>query len=237
MANKKFQLEDGLPVTVYKRRNSRNLRLTVGNAGEVRVSVPAWAPYRAGLDFARSRRAWIDSQLRPAPVLADGQTVGKAHHLYFRVSAGIDKPAGRVSAGAVIVNRPQHMEPAHASVQKVAREASIRALRAQAEKLLPQRLAGLAARHGFEYSDVRIKQLKSRWGSCDQNGVISLSLYLMELPWEYIDYVLLHELTHTRVMRHGPDFWKAMQELLPDAKDMRRKLRAWQPMLGWPAAE
>ncbi|MGH7192412.1 MAG: M48 metallopeptidase family protein, partial [Candidatus Saccharimonadales bacterium] len=100
-----------------------------------------------------------------------------------------------------------------------------------AERLLPQRLAAVAEAHGFDYGGVHIKRLKSRWGSCDQDGMIVLNLFLMQLPWEYIDYVLLHELMHTRIMRHGPDFWQAMAELQPDVKALRGRLREYRPAL------
>jgi hypothetical protein len=234
MANKKFMLGD-LPVSVYKRRNSRSIRLTVSPEGEVKVSIPSWAPYSAGVNFARSRRTWIASQRRPVRGLAEGQRIGKAHHIYFKAKPSSAAPSSRLGDNAVVVSHPPGLDVSHPTVQKVARDGSIRALRAQAEQLLPGRLADLADTHGFTYSGVRIKRLRSRWGSCDQDGLIALSLFLMQLPWEYIDYVLLHELVHTRIMRHGPDFWQAMLELEPQAKDLRKRLRAWQPALDSPA--
>lgn len=238
MPSKKFMLEDGLPVNIYKRRGSRNLRLTVNAEGEVRVSIPAWAPYRTGLDFAKSRHDWILTQRGSGRVLVDGQPIGKAHHLSFQARTAVSRPASRVTAGAVVVTHPPDLDISHPTVQRAARDGSIRALRAQAERLLPQRLAALAETHGFNYSGVGIKLLKSRWGSCDQNGFIALNLFLMQLPWEYIDYVLLHELVHTRVMRHGPDFWQAMTELMPDAKTVRRSLRECRPAVdGAPQAD
>jgi predicted metal-dependent hydrolase len=169
------------------------------------------------------------SQREAAQPLAEGQPIGKAHHLRFVPKAGLDKPSSRVVPGAVLVNHPPELMITHAAVQKAAHDGSIRALRQQAEQLLPQRLAGLAEAHGFTYSKMSVKQLKSRWGSCDQDQAIVLSLFLMQLPWEYIDYVLLHELVHTRVMRHGPDFWQAMTELLPHAKRLRKELHQYRP--------
>ncbi|HEX5743986.1 MAG TPA: SprT family zinc-dependent metalloprotease [Candidatus Saccharimonadales bacterium] len=235
MANKRFILDGDLPVSIYKRRNSRSLRLTVSSEGEVKVSIPAWAPYSAGVNFAKSRRSWIASQRRPVRDLSHGQQIGKAYHIYFRPQASAIKPASRLGEGAVIVSHPPDMDAAHPDVQKAARDGSVRALRAQAERLLPQRLATLADSHGFTYSGVRIKRLRSRWGSCDQDGMIALSLFLIQLPWECIDYVLLHELMHTRIMRHGPDFWEALLELEPRAKDLRKRLRSCQPSLDSPA--
>jgi predicted metal-dependent hydrolase len=118
-----------------------------------------------------------------------------------------------------------NIEPSDASVQAAARKASIRALRSEATLLLPPRLAELAQRHGFSYGEVSVKPLKTRWGSCDQAGNITLNIFLMQLPWHLIDYVLLHELTHTRIMRHGPPFWEAMEHLLPNVTAIRKEMR------------
>lgn len=223
---------DDVPVNIYKRRGSRSLRLSISADGEVRVSIPAWAPYSSGLQFARSKYDWILAQRRPDQALQDGQAIGKAHHLRFVAKIGISKPTGRVVPGTVLVSYPADLTITDPTVQQAARSGSIRALRAQAEQLLPQRLTELAETHGFRYNSVGVKQLKSRWGSCDQDKNIVLNLFLMQLPWEYIDYVLLHELTHTKIMRHGPDFWEAMTRLRPDAKTLRKRLQEHRPVLG-----
>jgi hypothetical protein len=234
MPNKQFMLDEDVPVNIYKRKSNRSLRLSVTASGEVRVSIPAWAPYSAGLKFAKSRYDWILSQKRLSPSLAEGQPIGKAHHLSFKVKNSASKPASRVTAGAVVVSYPPGLEITEAAVQRAAQNGSIRALRAQAEQLLPQRLAGIAEAHNLTYSGVSIKRLKSRWGSCDHNKVITLNLFLMQLPWEYIDYVLLHELMHTRVMRHGPDFWRAMTALQPNTANLRKSLHRYQPVFDSP---
>lgn len=231
MPSKDFILDDSLPVTVYKRKGNRHLRLSIASTGKVRVSIPAWAPYSAGLTFARSRQTWIAEQHKPLKHLAHGQAIGKAHHLEFTAKPGLTRPASRVSAGSVLVSYPSDLTPSSAEVQRVATEASVRALRAQAERLLPQRLAALAEANSFSYRGVSIKRLRGRWGSCDQNANIVLNLFLMQLPWDLIDYVLLHELTHTKVLRHGPDFWRTMATVLPATPERRKGLCAFQPVL------
>ncbi len=231
MAHKQFTLENGLKVTIYKRKSNRSLRLTLTPNGEVRVTIPLWAPYGAGLSFAESRQAWIMAQSRPLLLAVNGQLIGKAHHLVLQPSLEAAKVRSRVGAGQVIVTYPQDMAASSPEVQTAARRAAVRALRSQAEQLLPQRLASLAAKHGFTYASVSVKQLKSRWGSCDHQQNIVLNLYLMQLPWEHIDYVLLHELTHTRILRHGPEFWRAMERILPQAAVYRKAVQAYQPVL------
>ena len=142
MPSKDFMLDD-LAVTVYKRRSSRNLRLSITPTGKVRVSIPAWAPYSAGLKFAQSRQTWIREQQSPVQPLLDGQAIGKAHHLYFAAKSGLAKPAGRVYDTSVVVSYPSSSEPGDPQVQRAARQACIRALRVQAKQLLPQRLQGV----------------------------------------------------------------------------------------------
>ncbi len=230
MPSKEFIL-DKRRVTIHKRKSSRSLRLSIAPDGRVRVSIPAWAPYSAGLNFARSRWQWVQTQQRTPTVLADGHAIGKAHRLKLIPLAAATKITTRVQANEIAISYPASMMIDDPRLQQAAETASIRALRRQAERLLPQRLAELAATHDFSYSDVRIKLLKSRWGSCDQHGAIVLNLFLMQLPWECIDYVLLHELTHTRVLRHGPPFWEAMATVLPNVAHLRKAIRDHQPAL------
>jgi predicted metal-dependent hydrolase len=234
MAFKRFLLANNQPVNIYKRRTNRSLRLSVNSSGDIRVSIPLWASYASGLAFAQSRQAWITNQIQPAILLVAGQPVGKAHHLRIYAAPGTAKVRSRVLGTEIVVSHPSTLAPSSREVQQLAEAACIRALRREAESLLPQRLATLASAHGFSYKGVTIKRLKSRWGSCDQHTNIVLNLFLIQLPWDYIDYVLLHELTHTNVLHHGPDFWSAMTVVLPTVPQLRKAMRTFQPILYGP---
>ncbi len=238
MAFKQSVLSDGTPVTIYKRKSSRGLRLSIAPDGAVKVSIPRWTAFAAGLKFAQSHLEWIKSQQRPTTLLTDGQQVGKAHRLRFQDKPGADRVTSRIQSTEVIIYYPPELAVSSPEVQSIARRTSLRALRSQAEALLPQRLESLASEYNFTYNKVTIKQMRSRWGSCDRHRNIVLNLFLMQLPWDQIDYVLLHELTHTEVLRHGPDFWQAMERVLPDVKQLRKAVRGAQPLLrGSPQAE
>lgn len=99
---------------------------------------------------------------------------------------------------------------------KVASAAEIEALRRQAKKELPVRLAELAARYGFAYNRVSIKHNASNWGSCSTKGNINLNLNVVRLPKVLQDYVLLHELCHLRHPDHGHGFHLLLEHLLTD---------------------
>lgn len=231
MAFKQFTLSDGTPLTVYKRKNSRSIRLTITPEGQTKVSIPRWASYDAGVKFAYSRLDWIKKHRQQPAGLGDGQRIGKAHRLRFSCRPEASKITSRVSRSEAVITYPPSLDVNAPAVQEAARRAAVRALRVEAEVLLPQRLAALSAEHGFTYNKVTIKQMKSRWGSCDRQRNIVLNLFLMQLSWDQIDYVLLHELTHTEVLRHGPDFWQAMERILPDVKQLRKTVRAARPLV------
>lgn len=100
-------------------------------------------------------------------------------------------------------------EKLQAWLRKVVQEA----LRRNAKIILPPRLYQLSLQHGLTYRSVKINSSTGRWGSCSSSGNINLSCFLMLLPRHLIDYVLLHELAHTREMNHGDAFWALLDRL------------------------
>jgi predicted metal-dependent hydrolase len=93
-----------------------------------------------------------------------------------------------------------------------------------ARRLLVPRLAHLAALHGFTYNRVSVRGQKTRWGSCSHKNNISLNRMLVHLPEALVDYILLHELVHTRIKNHGHLFWEALTQCLPNARSLDREL-------------
>ena len=229
MASKTYELEPLGKVTVVKRQANRHLRLTIASGGQIRVSIPTWASYQAGLDFALSKQAWITDKLPPVNLLSDGQSIGRAHRLVFKADATTTKPRTRIKGNQITISYPKALSPQDTLVQTAANSAAVKALRAQAISLLPQRLEALSKSHGLPYTSVQIKQLSRRWGSCDQKQRIVLNLYLIQMPWELIDYVILHELAHTRHMNHGPEFWKLLIDLSPNARSLKKQLGKYHP--------
>ena len=100
-------------------------------------------------------------------------------------------------------------------------------MRAEAKAVLVPRLRELAALHGFEVNQVRIKHNVSNWGSCSTKGNINLNLNLVRVPAELQDYVMLHELCHLRYMNHGPEFHALLESLCPGHKALKKALREY----------
>ena len=113
-------------------------------------------------------------------------------------------------------------------MQQWLRRVRVTALRRVAGEYLPLRLNRLAVEHGFRYNAVTLRDSHSRWGSCSNRGNISLSVYLQLLPSHLADYVMLHELCHTREMNHGVRFWQLMDSVTGGrAKMLRAELKAY----------
>ena len=101
-------------------------------------------------------------------------------------------------------------------------------LRKEAKRVLPERVQILANENGFTYAQVKIQSSKSRWGSCSRGRNINLSFYLMLLPQHLVDYVILHELCHTKEMNHSPQFWQWMNKVTGGkAKNLRAELKKY----------
>jgi predicted metal-dependent hydrolase len=93
-----------------------------------------------------------------------------------------------------------------------------------AKQKIITRLTELAKQYKFHYNKVSIRNQRTRWGSCSAKGNISLNIKLVALPPELFDYVILHELVHTRVPNHSKKFWQELDKYIEDGKAKAKKL-------------
>ena len=96
--------------------------------------------------------------------------------------------------------------------------------REKAKQVLESRLEEIAATHGYKYNRVTIRNQKTRWGSCSSKNNISLNLKLVLLPDDLRDFILLHELVHTKVKNHANDFWKEITKIEPEARELSKRI-------------
>ena len=94
-----------------------------------------------------------------------------------------------------------------------------------AGKKLADRLEYLAEMYGFACNRVTIRQQKTRWGSCSPKNNISLNIKLVLLPEELLDYVILHELVHTRIHNHSRKFWVELDKYVMNSKGLAKRLK------------
>ncbi len=94
----------------------------------------------------------------------------------------------------------------------------------QAREILIAKLDELATRHGFTYNRVFIRNQKTRWGSCSSKNNINLNLKLILLPEGLRDFVILHELVHTKLKSHDTRFWEELVKIEPNARALASRL-------------
>lgn len=215
-------------VKVVRSKRSRHLRLSIKPDNTIYVSTPYWTPYKVALDFVESRKSWIRSNVKENTILSDGDKIGKAHRLVIEQSE-VKRPYTKIIDNQIYVKIPYFSERTSEDIQKIINKKCIEALTLEAKSLLPNRLKDYAARYGFEYNSVGIKTLKSRWGSCSSKKDITLSCFLMQLTWKEIDYVIIHELAHTKVMAHNQKFWSTVRSVIPDVNETKKLLTSKKP--------
>ena len=99
--------------------------------------------------------------------------------------------------------------------------------RAEARQRLSARLNALAQQHGFRYRRLIVRNQKTRWGSCSATNHISLNMKLVRLPEALMDYIILHELVHTRIKNHGRAFYRQLDRLVDDRESLEARLKAY----------
>ena len=219
---------------IIVRRSARtaSIRIKIGTDGRYVASVPTYTPLFFVKQTVRSSR----DQLRQLAVHSNvppdyqaGQQVGKSHSIAVVPTGMVSKPQVKTERQRIVVLLPNSYTIADQAVQQQIRDAVAKVLRREAKAYLPRRLATLASSHSFKYERVRFSHSGGRWGSCSSTGTISLNIALMKLPHELIDYVLIHELCHTRHMNHSPAFWTEVGRYDPHFKLHRRQIKRETP--------
>ncbi len=222
-------------IIIKRIHNSRSIRLKISPQGKIVATLPKrgnLALVKRLIDSSRTEiRALVEHHTSTKQrVYREGETIGSSHSITFehvRVTTVSAKSRGQT----IHVQLPEEMPTDADEAQDAARMAIKKALRIESKAYLPRRLEHLAGMINASYTSVRYTHAKGRWGSCSSRGTISLNIALMTLPHALIDYVLIHELSHTIQMNHSPKFWKLVGEYVPDYKQLRRQLKQYNPYL------
>lgn len=214
------------------RVSARARRLTFrARERELWVTIPLDASLpevKRAIDSLRPRlRTMLNRTFAPSLIDLTYRVDAPCFHLSLAAGTGTRFLVRHVADGVQIVCPPD-TDFADPRLQDWLRRSVVEAMRRRAKEVLPLRVEMLARMHGLTYGEVKVNSSTGRWGSCSARGSINLSLYLVLLPLHLIDYILLHELAHTREMNHGPGFWALLDKLTGGkAKALRQELRGY----------
>ncbi len=218
-------------IAVRRSVRSSSIRISVTPTGTLKASMPPYAPIFVLKRFVKSSRPQLRAMLQkqgPAYKIENGAEIGKSHKLI--VKKGITTGVKRYGQQILVILAPDD-ELTDPSVERLVRDMIIKCLRIEAKSYLPKRLEFLADKLGCHYETVRFSHSGGRWGSCSSTGTISLNIALMKLPFPLIDYVIIHELCHTKQMNHSPKFWSLVESADPSYKLHRKMLKSHSPAI------
>ncbi|MDZ7860596.1 MAG: SprT family zinc-dependent metalloprotease [Candidatus Krumholzibacteriota bacterium] len=97
--------------------------------------------------------------------------------------------------------------------------------KSHAKNKLRSRISMYSERVGVSCRNIKVKNLKSRWGSCSKAGNININWRIIMAPLSIVDYVIVHELCHLKYHNHSKEFWRLLGQILPDYLKRKEWLR------------
>lgn len=225
----------------FKRGKRRTIGFSVGPEG-LAVRAPKWVPLYDIDKAVQEKAAWIVNKLQETrsrqarldaarivwqdgaviPFLGESVTlVIDPRHAFAGIGAELKPldPIGSVPRLAL-----------HVGLSPGADEAQIRDavqawLMRQAKRIFSERLDHFAPALGVQWRKLALSSAGTRWGSASADGSIRLNWRLVHFRQPVIDYVVVHELSHLRVMDHSPRFWDTVRRVVPDYAALRGELK------------
>lgn len=234
MKSKVFSLPEVGQVLICKHHRARNLSIKLRPDEPPKVIIPTLMSYAMGFRFAVEKTAWI---LEHAKILnerkslitlfADDTVVETRFH---KIKIGRHKAnhvGSKKEQGLITVMFPETTDLSRQQNQDLFRKFITNVLRTEAKAYLPERTQWLAGKFGFSVNGVRVKNLKSRWGSCSSKNNLNLNIHLMRLPEHLSDFIILHELCHTVHRNHGSQFHALLNQLCGNEKALNKELKKY----------
>lgn len=233
LASRQIRLGDVLVAYEFKRGKRRTIGFGVGPDG-LEVRAPKWVSLRDVDAVLRSKAQWILRKLQEAQVrqqrlasqVIDWRDGASFPYLGQTLTVVLDSAhggdallAGDASAPVLRISLPQH-----ASAAQIRDRAQAWMMR-QAGMIFQQRLDHFAPLLGVQWTKLSLSNAATRWGSARSDGAIRLNWRLLHFTLPVLDYVVVHELSHLRVMDHSPRFWQTVGAVVPDFAVRRNQLR------------
>ena len=214
-------------VTFLKTRRSKNIKISIKPDKSVLVSFPFYCTTKEVTGFVQKNEGWIKQQqqkmeLQKNRIDRHSKIKTKLHTIVFLVGEKYDVETQQSTVKITV--KDFNSDDSQSFIEDIVTQI----YRFEAKKLLPLRLAELAKKYNFEFQKVTIRNNKRNWGSCSSQNNISLNLQMMKLPDNLIDYILLHELVHTKIKNHSAMFWEKLNEITDNnARELAQQVKQY----------
>ncbi|MCK9372903.1 MAG: M48 family metallopeptidase [Sulfuricurvum sp.] len=203
------------PLTIHHRPRNRNTYISITRDGEVCVRTPLKNEHSIRRLLSQ-KEEWIRAKLhalseKKVTPAVYGETIRFRGELYPITQLPNLEKLIKKSKNSIDIEKYYH-----------------RFYREEAVLTLPSRIEYYARKMGLNPSEVRFKKMKRRWGSCDSNKIVTFNTMMMQLSYEHIDYIIVHELAHLRHMNHSKAFHALVRSILENEGELRKALKAVQ---------
>lgn len=213
------------------RSNRKSIAIQVKTDGSIHVR----APYRVSTveieRFLIKKKEWITNTVQRVssarstvrPVMFETGDplyyLGKKYILEVNVTAGRKRAGITMTAERIVMS----LGP---DIGKTERQAILEHwYRQQAGKLITEKAERFSRILSVTYAGIRIKEQKTRWGSCSSKGNLNFNWHIVMAPEAMVDYLVIHELCHLIHMNHSPEFWQCVESLCPERKSAIKWLK------------
>lgn len=201
----------------------KNINMRISPKGEVVVSANPFIPLEKIDDFVSSKISWIIEHQKSVTENAVKTVISDTHILLFGNDLKIKKTKGKYNHVSYDDQFLYVQLKDQADTEKVIRQFL--------EKLCKDVFTDVALMtqrslrdYDLQFPQIKIRDMKSRWGSCTPaKNSITLNRKLIHYPFEFIEYVVLHEFVHFIQPNHSHAFYHIIENYMPDYKE-RMKL-------------
>lgn len=212
----------------WRRKPIKTLNLRVRPDGSLYVSSPPFVSQKEVERFLQEHRLFIEKTAMRRHTLADGTSVyifGKKMPLF--IEAATDRHHACITENGVYL----YVREKDNRDERIGLYRNL--LRETAECVFPRVLARLypvAAPYGVPYPQMKLRRMRSRWGSCvPTKRLITLNTYLVIAPLSCTDQVVLHELCHFLEPNHSVGFYAYLNRMMPEWRRWRKALKEYAP--------
>lgn len=209
-----------MPTPHITRSKRASIAITIGPEGTIEVKAPRFAPQSLIDAFVREKQDWIEKTLSQMEKRKPPQKAYQNGEVFYFL--GEEKTFTLYSGIEIKIKDTQLLFP---QVMLLRAQKEINNwYKKQAETIITQRLFIKAEEMGASYRGFFISDTKSKWGTCFADNSLQFNWRLVMAPLMVLDYVVIHELTHTTEKNHGDAFWRRVRNFTPAYKQHRKWL-------------
>lgn len=212
-----------IPYRIRRSKRAKRMRFIVEVDRGLEVVLPADFDASTLPPLLRKHRLWIIRQLREIEALEQKRQEQRNSHqqsiLYQGTSLSIALSTGSTKRRKLTLQEDRLLIQCHEQpTEEQLRVWVERWLRQQARQRLGEQVQVWSRCLGVTPNKLFIKSQKTRWGSCSKAGNLSLNWKLIQVPFEVMDYVVLHEMVHLIESSHNKTFWSVIETYCPNYK-------------------